>query len=331
MRRNAKHRVTVTRTTEIWRKYENSVCCSRATTSRFVDRVQIRPQPLDRGANGLRLGAFGSGDEDHVGIVLAVIAARPQRVAQRRGCRQLQGVVERELRDPRDVQHDRRQAWRPRRRRTRRGPSRSHPDGAPGDLRAGDSTAPRRWAAPPPATSRPSTIVHGRRRELPAPRKDTKNGSVPSADAISASASRNATASSTPGSAAMAAAVSWMRPMRGPVPGIAGVAMMRTLNPPRSSSVLHGQDETARQQQHVEEQRGRGRHPDDPEHGARGLTNQAAPREGQRLHRRARERTLRRSSTQDAPRLASAPSGTAIAIDRSATDGVIRTKTSAVS
>ena len=74
-----------------------------------------------------------------------------------------------------------------------------------------------------------------------------------------------------------------------------------------------------------------GRDAKDAEHRSSGLADQAAPGEGERIHRRANRRPLRRSSAHDARTVAAAPRGTAIETQVSATSGVTWTKTSDVS
>ena len=61
------------------------------------------------------------------------------------------------------------------------------------------------------------------------------------------------------------------------------------------------------------------------------LTGETARGEGDRPHRRLSANTSPLSSDHEDAKIAATPSGTAIAIDRSATPGVMRTKTSAVS
>src|SRR5581483_2350607 len=90
-------------------------------------------------------------------------------------------------------------------------------------------------------------------------------------------------------------------------------------------------EQPAREEQHVEEQR-----PDDGDarHGERGpgrVGRHRPPRQGSGRHRPRSDRTLRRSSAQEAARPAPTPSGTAVAAACHAMRGVTRTNTSAVS
>ena len=100
---------------------------------------------------------------------------------------------------------------------------------------------------------------------------------------------------------------------------------------PAVEQVLHRDDESSRQQQHVEEQRADRCDAENAERGARRLPHEASPRKPERVHRRASLRPPRRRSAHDATTVAEAPSGTAIATQVSATSLVMRTKTSAVS
>src|SRR5262249_42491644 len=96
--------------------------------------------------------------------------------------------------------------------------------------------------------------------------------------------------------------------------------------------------ETAREEQHVEQQRADGGDAEDADQRSSGLTNEAARgedegarRHSRRAHRLVTEKTSRRSSVQEEATAARTPSGTAIATDRRAIQGVTRTNTSAVS
>ena len=95
--------------------------------------------------------------------------------------------------------------------------------------------------------------------------------------------------------------------------------------------IAHRDDEPLRQQEHVEEQRADRGDAEHAERRPRRLAHQAPPRKSHRVHRLASRSPLRRSSAHDATTVAEAPSGTAIAVEVSATSRVMRTKTSAVS
>ncbi len=320
----------MTRTAEICRKYENSACCSRATTSLFVTACRsgrsrwiaartvpasAPPAPATRIMSASSWPSSPHARRAWLNVVAAVNCRGSSNgnSAIPTTFRTIGGKVEAPA-----APHEGRTFTASPGRRPRTSASCRFNSTSPVDA--------------PPATSRPSTIVHGRRRELArAEERDEER--------LGAVVRRNL-GFGQPQRAPLRprrAAPRWlrrsraMRPMRGPVPGSAGVAMMRTLNPPRSSRSCMDKTRPRDSSSMSKSNAAAAATPTIPSPARAGLTNQAPPREGQRLHRRARERTLRRSSTQDAPRLASAPSGTAIAIDRSATDGVIRTKTSAVS
>ena len=93
----------------------------------------------------------------------------------------------------------------------------------------------------------------------------------------------------------------------------------------------HRDDQTLREQQHVEEQRAHRRDAEHAKRRARRLAHEAPPGESHGVHRRASLSPLRRSSAHDATTVAVTPSGTAMATQRAATSGVTRTKISAVS
>ena len=183
----------------------------------------------------------------------------------------------------------------------------------------------------PPARSRPSTMVHGRRVDASAAKKEIeeRSSAVRRRDFCVAKHQRHRFGH-----------LGQRRDCGGDLRGASNArpAAGQRLRgsdadrkPDLLEEVLHREHETPRQQQHVEEQRAHRGNTDNPENGPCRLTNQAAPRENEDVHRRARDSKSRRNSTQDAATLASAPSGTANPTHRRATSGVIRTNTSAVS
>ena len=89
--------------------------------------------------------------------------------------------------------------------------------------------------------------------------------------------------------------------------------------------------EAARQQQHVEQQGADRSDPENPQRGSAGLSDEAARSERDGVHRRVCDSPSPLSNDQDEAKMAVTPRGTATAIDRRATPGVIRTNTSAVS
>ena len=205
---------------------------------------------------------------------------------------------------------------------------------SPGDRES--AVARRRFTSicgrpPGPAATRsePAVSVQGRRIRASAAISD-KTIARPWAD-VSASTSRTGTASSTSGRASSVLAIpaAWAR--RGPPTGAGSVAVTLTSNPTLSSRGAERDYKAVREQQHVEEKGPDGGDTQDPDPGAPRLTDEAPGSKRERPHRRVKENASRRSSVHDAATAAATPRGTAIAIDRSAIVGVIRTNTSAVS
>ena len=93
----------------------------------------------------------------------------------------------------------------------------------------------------------------------------------------------------------------------------------------------HRDDQAAREQQHVEEQRAGGGDARHAQNRASRLPNETPYRKRECAHRLARFITLLRSSVQEDTRLARIPRGIETSTHRTAIRGVMRTKMSAVS
>ena len=173
--------------------------------------------------------------------------------------------------------------------------------------------------------------VHGWVAVPATPWNDARRPMRLAGPAMTALAKRSAMADRTDGSFAMAcAAAHGVRNQR----ALAGQRVGGSdpqVETRAFEKAAHRNDESLREQQHVEQQRADGRDAEDAKRRTRRLANEASPRKSHRVHRRASLRPLRRSSAHDATTVAETPSGTAIATQIAATSGVTRTKISAVS